>query len=109
VTTQDAAAGAPLPGGFARTDDGARWVATGALTFANAATALAQARALPLPGSGVVDVSGIGAVDSAAVAVLLAVKRLGGSEGRDLVFAGAPGSLASLAALYGVEEMLGRG
>ena len=43
------------------------------------------------------------------LAVLLAVKRLGRAEGRDLVFAGAPASLASLAALYGVEEMLGRG
>ena len=106
MTAPDAAAGTPPTGGFARTDDGARWVATGALTFANAATALAQARALPLPGSGVVDVSGIGAVDSAAVAVLLAVKRLAKAAGRDLVFAGAPGSLASLALLYGVEEIL---
>jgi len=106
VTTQEIATAGPLRDGFSRTDDGARWIASGALTFANAGPALARARALPLPGSGAVDLSGIGAVDSAAVAVLLALKRLAKSAGRDLVFTGAPGSLASLASLYGVEEIL---
>jgi phospholipid transport system transporter-binding protein len=103
---ETAAAGAP-GGGIRATDDGAGWIASGALTFANAGPVLAQARALPLPASGVVDLSGLGAVDSATVAVLLAVKRLAQAAGRDLVFAGAPGSLVSLASLYGVEEILG--
>ena len=92
---------------FAASADGARWTVSGALVIANARAALAQARALPLPSSGVVDVARIGAVDSSAVAVLLAVKRGAAAQGREIAFAGVPEALASLASLYGVEEILG--
>ena len=40
---------------FRCSDDGARWIASGALTFANAGPALAAAAALPLPSTGLVD------------------------------------------------------
>jgi len=43
----------------------------------------------------------------AAVAVLLALKRRAADEGRPLRFVGIPAALASLADLYGVEEILG--
>ena len=93
--------------GFTRTPDGARWIAAGALTFANAGPVLAGARALPLPTTGVVECSGIAAVDSAAVALLLAVRRGARAQGVTLVFTGVPAALATLARLYGVEEILG--
>jgi ABC-type transporter Mla MlaB component len=93
--------------GFACAADGSRWVATGDLTFDNAGPVLARTRALPWPASGVVDVSGLGAVDSTAVALLLAIKRRAATQGREVTFTGVTASLASLAALYGIEDMLG--
>ena len=99
---------APTAGaGFTCSADGARWIVTGALTFANAGPALAAARALPLPTTGVVECGGIAAVDSAAVALLLAVTRAAAAQGGTLAFTGVPSALATLASLYGVEEMLG--
>jgi phospholipid transport system transporter-binding protein len=87
-------------------DDGARWRASGELTFANAGPVLAAAQALPLPSTGVVQCDGITAVDSAAVAVLLALKRRGLEQGRPLTFVEVPAALATLAALYDVEDIL---
>jgi phospholipid transport system transporter-binding protein len=104
-----------MTGAFAdaRTDDtaariasGERWTIGGALTFATAASALDSMRALPLPASGIVDCSEVDAVDSAAVAVLLALKRRASAEGRPLAFIAIPSALALLADLYGVREML---
>jgi phospholipid transport system transporter-binding protein len=92
---------------FRASEDGRRWLATGALTFANAGPALAVALALPLPSSGRVACEGITAVDSAAVALLLALKRHGAERGTPLVFDGVPPALATLAELYGVEDVLG--
>ncbi len=85
---------------------GERWSISGALTFATAADALAAARALPLPASGVVDCRAIGAADSAAVAVLLALKRRAAAEAKPLAFVELPPALALLADLYGVREIL---
>src|SRR5512134_2547460 len=93
-------------GAFAAVAGGARWVYAGALTFADAAAVLAAAQAMPLPGDGVVDCAGIVTVDSAAVAVLLALKRRGAAEGKAIVFANVPHALAALAALYGVDTIL---
>jgi phospholipid transport system transporter-binding protein len=99
-------AGAGPAGGFARDAGAARWTYDGALTFADAGPVLEAARALPLPSSGVVDCGGIGAVDSAAVAVLLALKRRAVAENQPLSFANVPTALAELANLYGVEDIL---
>jgi phospholipid transport system transporter-binding protein len=93
--------------GFAPDADGARWAYVGELTSANAGTVLAAAAALKLPGAGEVDLRDLEAIDSAAVAVLLALKRRAADEGQPLRFVGIPASLASLADLYGVEEILG--
>ncbi len=92
--------------GFAADAAGARWIYAGPLTFAEAGPVLATASALPLPREGVVDCSGIGAFDSAAIAVLLALRRRAAGESRQLEFAGLPERLKALATLYDVEEML---
>ena len=49
----------------------------------------------------------IGAIDSSAVAVLLALKRRADEEGKPLRFAHVPAALAALAEVYGVEAILG--
>ena len=86
--------------------DGARWIYEGMLTCANAGAALAGAAALPLPANGEVDLAGMHAVDSAAVAVLLALKRRASDEGKPLTFVNVPSALTSLLDLYGVEEIV---
>jgi phospholipid transport system transporter-binding protein len=94
------------PAGFCVDAAGARWSYAGTLTFANASSVFAAATAMPLPTSGEVDLSGVVAVDSSAVAVLLALSRRAKEEGRPLVFIGVPAALRALADLYSVEELL---
>jgi phospholipid transport system transporter-binding protein len=91
---------------FRRSADGTRWEAEGAITFANAGAVLAAAAALPLPTSGVVACGGITAADSAAVSLLLALKRRAESQGVELAFVHAPAVLTKLASLYGVDDIL---
>ena len=78
----------------------------GSLTMDSAATVLAISAEAALPATGVIDLERVEAVDSAGVALLLAWKRRAAAEGKPLVFAHLPASLASLAQLYGVEELL---
>mgnify|MGYP003576674225 CR=1 FL=1 len=92
--------------GFYPDPDGARWIYSGALTFANASSVFTAAAATPLPTSGEVDLSGIVAVDSSGVAVLLALSRRAREEGRPLVFTKMPAALRALADLYSVEDLL---
>jgi phospholipid transport system transporter-binding protein len=86
--------------------DGERWVPVGPLTMDSVATVLAASAEAPLPPGGVVDLARVDAVDSAGVALLLAWKRRARVEGKALAFAHLPASLASLAQLYGVEDLL---
>jgi phospholipid transport system transporter-binding protein len=95
-----------VDGGFTPVSSGARWVCTGALTFADAADVLAATQAMALPRDGVVDCAGIVVADSAAVAVLLALKRRAAAEGSALAFANLPAQLSALAAVYGVDTIL---
>ena len=83
-----------------------RWLPTGPLTMDSVATVLAASTETPLPATGVIDLERVEAVDSAGVAVLLAWKRRAAAEGKPLAFAHLPTSLASLAQLYGVEDLL---
>jgi phospholipid transport system transporter-binding protein len=94
------------PGAFAPSADGARWTYAGALTFDNAALAYESVRSLPLPSSGVVDLTSLAHADSAALAVLLALKRRGTAERRALTFESMPSGLESLARVYGIDELL---
>jgi phospholipid transport system transporter-binding protein len=92
--------------GFAPDAAGGRWTLAGPLTVAEAGAVLAASEALPLPATGEIDLAGVGAFDSTAVAVLLALKRRAVAEGAPLAFAGTPERLRALASLYGVEELL---
>jgi len=93
--------------GRARFDSGGdRWAVSGSLTMASAPALLAASAACALPTQGIVDLAGVDRVDSAGVAVLLAWKRRAAAEARPLAFACVPQSMASLAQLYGVEELL---
>ncbi|HVN35435.1 MAG TPA: STAS domain-containing protein [Casimicrobiaceae bacterium] len=92
--------------GFSADGAGARWSYSGSLSFANAARVFEAAAALPLPSAGEVDLSGVVAVDSSAVAVLLALSRRALEEGKPLAFTGVPAALRALADLYSVEDLL---
>ena len=86
--------------------EGERWMPAGSLTMDSAATVLAVSAEAELPATGVIDLEHVEAVDSAGVALLLAWKRRAAAEGKPLTFAHLPPSLASLAQLYGVEDLL---
>lgn len=85
---------------------GERWLLAGGLTVDTAAGVLESSRKAALPKTGVVDLSRLEGVDSAAVAVLLAWRRRAAGEGVELSFSGAPRSLGALAELYGVEDIV---
>ena len=91
-------------GGFALAADG--WTFTGMLTFANAAAVFEACGELALPADGSVDLAGLGQADSAALAVMLALKRRAAREGKPISFASVPPGLHRLARVYGVEELL---
>ena len=88
------------------TASGDRWTFDGVLVFDDAMQVLDAARALPLPASGVVDLTGLTHADSAALAVLLALRRRAAADGRRLAFASVPPMLDSLARVYGIEDIL---
>jgi phospholipid transport system transporter-binding protein len=94
----------PAIGGFTASERG--WVFAGALTLDDAAGVLAATGTMPLPANGVVDVRGMMHADSAALAVLIALRRRAASEGRKLSIVGLAPSLRSLAVVYGVEDLV---
>lgn len=91
-------------GGFTATDAG--WIFGGALTLDDAASIFDACRTLPLPDSGIVDFGGMLHADSAALAIIIALKRRAVAEGRTLSAIGLPPTLRSLAVVYGVENLL---
>jgi phospholipid transport system transporter-binding protein len=99
-----ACAPASREGGFAATANG--WTFAGTLTFTDAAAIFEASRELALPGTGIVDLAGLGAADSSALAVMLSLKRRAAVESSRLVFASVPPGIHALAHVYGVEELL---
>lgn len=91
-------------GGFVPKDG--RWTYVGTLTFADAAAIFDASSKLPLPSTGVVDLTGLVQADSSALALMLAVKRRALSEGVRLQFAAIPPGVHALAHVYGVEDLL---
>ena len=81
------------------------------LTMAVAAAAHAQVQAALAATSGhqavTVDAGGLQEFDTSALAVLLEAGRVCESRGATLTIAHAPSKLSQLAALYGVEGLLG--
>ena len=96
-----------IEAGFAPDEESKVWVYAGSLTFANAGSVLAAAKALSLPTGGDVDLDELDGIDSSAVAVLLALARRAAEEARPLRFVRVPAAVAALAEVYGVEWILG--
>ena len=86
--------------------EGARLVVSGPLTIATVATLEGEGAARVAETDRVVDLSGAGPVDSAALALLLSWTRAASGAGRKLSIVGAPPALLSLAALYDVDAIL---
>jgi phospholipid transport system transporter-binding protein len=80
----------------------------GALTLDGATAVLQEGSAALAASSGdvVFDLGKVGAVDSSALAVAFAWLREAHAAGRNLVFTRPPQQLLSLAAVYGVSDML---
>jgi phospholipid transport system transporter-binding protein len=106
VTHRGDGAAAAAQGAFVAIDDGSAWRFDGALTFDNAAAVIEAAGELPLPASGRIDLSGLDPADSSALAALFSLKRRAHADGRKLFFDGMPPGLASLARVYGVDQLL---
>ena len=86
--------------------EGARLAVSGPLTIATVATLKDEGAARVSEADRVVDLSGAGPVDSAALALLLSWTRAASGAGRKLSIVGAPPALLSLAALYDVDAIL---
>lgn len=78
----------------------------GALTMATAADWLERGRVCARAGDLVVDFSAVTSADSAALALLFDWIRTARAAGRAVRQAGMPAGMRSLAALYGVDELL---
>ncbi|HTY03158.1 MAG TPA: STAS domain-containing protein [Rhodocyclaceae bacterium] len=85
---------------------GSRVTVRGAMNIGAAAALKEAGEAALAGGASVVDLAEVSEVDSSAVAVLLAWTRCARERNLELSIIGAPQSLRSLAALYGVGELL---
>jgi len=79
---------------------------TQALTIDNAATVLDVGLQAIAAGQSELDLAGLTAIDSSAVAVLLAWQRAARKLGKPLTFLHLPPNLQSLVHLYGVDPFL---
>jgi phospholipid transport system transporter-binding protein len=85
---------------------GERLKVSGAMVIATAAELREAGEAALASGASIVDLSDVAEADSSSVAVLLAWTRIAGERGQALAIIGVPESVRSLAALYGVAELL---
>ncbi len=92
--------------------EGDRLLLDGSVSVDTVARLLPEAAREVRDGAAVVDLAAVTEVDSAAVALALALVREGRAVGREIVFANVPEGMLQLAALYGVSSFLrlaGRG
>jgi phospholipid transport system transporter-binding protein len=92
--------------------EGDRLLLDGSVSVDTVARLLPEAARAVRDGAAVVDLAAVTEVDSAAVALALALAREGRAAGREVVFANVPEGMLQLAALYGVSSFLrlaGRG
>lgn len=89
-----------------RVEDGVALL-KGDLNLVNASHWLEQGEAALKEGVTVFDLAGIGHIDSAALSLMLSLRRRAQMAGVAVVFRNTPESLASLAELYGVTEQIG--
>jgi len=86
-----------------------RCTVQGPVTVNNVVSLLAQGAERFTGKRVVVDLSGVTEVDSSALSMLLEWRREAVRNGREILYRNLPGSLKSLADLYGVTELLGEG
>jgi len=86
--------------------EGNRLSLDGAVTIETTARVLADAAAQVRNGVEVIDFAAVSEVDSAAVALALALVREARGLGRPIEFANLPPSLANLASLYAVADFI---
>lgn len=87
--------------------DGGNCMVRGPLTINNAAAVLEEGAQLFTAERVRVDLAEVTEVDSAAVSLLLEWRRAAQRGNRQIEFINLPQNLLSLAALYGVSELLG--
>jgi phospholipid transport system transporter-binding protein len=85
---------------------GERLKVSGPMVIATAAELREAGEAALVGGVSVVDLGDVAEADSSAVAVLLAWTRIATDRGQRLAIIGVPQGVRSLAALYGVAELL---
>lgn len=78
----------------------------GPVTMAGATALVTRGRELARAGDLVVDFSAAGECDSSALALLLDWMRVAGAAGHRVTTRALPPALASLAALYGVSDLI---
>lgn len=78
----------------------------GALTLAEARRVLAEGNEALAQGVAAFDLAAVTQVDSAALSLLLSWRRVAQAEPRSLAFRNVPDSLLSLAALYGLTDLV---
>jgi phospholipid transport system transporter-binding protein len=88
------------------TCEGGRCAVVGPLTIANAAQLAEEGRRMFVAERVLVDLEGVTEVDSAAVSLLLEWRRAAASANRQIEYIHLPANLRSLAALYGVADLL---
>lgn len=76
------------------------------LTMQETGVALTEGLRTIEAGETIIDLAAIAVVDSSGVAILLAWQRAAQARGAKLDFRNPPAALCSLAALYGVEDLL---
>ena len=86
--------------------DGNRLRVSGALTIANAATLCASGKQYFGNGDIDIDLSAVTDVDSSALSLLFEWRREAQRRGHGITFRNLPASLQSLAALYGVADLV---
>jgi len=86
--------------------DGDRLVLEGPVNFETAPALFAQAREACREGAALVDFAAVDDVDSAAVAMALALLREAKAEGRRIAIANVPAAMANLVELYAVPDII---
>ncbi|MCL4800787.1 MAG: STAS domain-containing protein [Burkholderiales bacterium] len=86
--------------------DGERVLLEGPVNIETAPALFAQARATCRDGATLLDFAAVGEVDSAAVAMVVALLRDAEAAGRRLALANVPAAMATLAELYSVADVI---
>ena len=84
-----------------------RWFVQGAMTMEHAAVLLEQGCRVCAGADCCIDLAEVGGADSSSIAVVLGWVRQSRESGRKLRVLNPPKAFVSLAALYGVDELLG--